>query len=74
MWLDLDWLAYYLPHDEPRDGESVEIHPYRLSAQCQHERLSVPGDWLKRQVLDGVRKRIITNATRWEMGTRFRGD
>jgi hypothetical protein len=48
--------------------------PYRLSAECKHQRLSVPGDWLREQLEKGVTKRIIDNATRFEIGTRPRGE
>jgi hypothetical protein len=74
MWLDLHWKLYYVPFEPPAAGESKQIYPIRLSAQCQHERLSVPADWLREQVRAGVAKRIITNATRFEMGTRYRGE
>jgi hypothetical protein len=74
MWLDLDPLAYYLPHEPPEPGESRILRPYRLSAECQHQGLSVPGDWLREQVENGVTKRVIDNATRFEMGTRLRGE
>jgi hypothetical protein len=72
-WLDLNWDAYYMPHDPPAPGQSVILQPYLLSAQCQHERLPVPLDWLREQVKAGVSKRVITQAVRFEMGTRFRG-
>src|SRR5262249_33644894 len=67
MWLDLDWRAYYLPRDE----ESDVLRPIRLSTQCQHERLLIWGDWLRQQVLDGVRKYVITDATRLKAGQRY---
>jgi hypothetical protein len=76
MWLDLDPLAYYRQHETPDLGE-LGIHiltPYRLSAECQHQRLSVPGDWLREQVDKGIESRIIDNATRFEMGTRQRSE
>jgi len=73
-WLDLDSDAYYLPHDPPRPGQSVVLQPYRLSVECQHEHLSVPLDWLREQVSSGVTERVITQATRFEMGTRYRGE
>jgi hypothetical protein len=71
-WLDLSWDAYYMPHDPPEPGQSVALQPYLLSAQCQHEWLSVPLDWLRDQVNTGVAKRVITPAVRFEMGTRPR--
>lgn len=74
MWLDLDWKLYYVPFAPPAAGESKQIYPIRLGAQCAHQRLSVPADWLREQVSAGVAKRIITNATRFEMGTRYRGE
>lgn len=73
-WLDLSWDAYYAPHDTPEPGQSVVLQPYRLSTQCQHERLSVPLNWLREQVNAGVSKRLITQAVRFEMGTRYRGE
>jgi hypothetical protein len=72
-WLDLDWGAYYMPHDQPGPDQTVVRHPYLLSAQCQHERLPVPLDWLREQVKAGISKHLITQATRFEMGTRPRG-
>jgi hypothetical protein len=75
MWLDLDPMAYYLPADPPQlDGPAVRLHPFRLPAECRHERLSLPGDWLREQVAAGVEKRVVDNATRFEMGARFRGE
>jgi hypothetical protein len=72
-WLDLNWDAYYLPHDPPARGQSVVLRPYLLSAECQHESLPVPLVWLCEQVKAGVSKRAITQAVRFEMGTRYRG-
>jgi hypothetical protein len=72
-WLDLSWDAYFLPHDPPERGQSVVLHPYLLSVQCQHERLAVPLEWLRDQVNTGVSKRVITAAVRVEMGSRPRG-
>jgi hypothetical protein len=68
-WLDLSWDAYFLPHEPPELGETVVLQPYLLSAQCQHERLSVPLAWLRDQINGGVAKRVITSAVRLEMGT-----
>ena len=47
-WMDLSWDAYVarIP------GRWVT--PYLLSAQCQHEHLPVPLDWLREQVSAGV--------------------
>jgi hypothetical protein len=74
-WLDLHPDAYYLPYDRPTEpGQSVVLQPYLLSVECQHEHLSVPLDWLREQVSSGVTKRVITQATRFEMGTRYRGE
>jgi hypothetical protein len=73
-WLDLNWDAYYLPHAPPEPGQSLRVVPYRLSAQCQHERLAVPLDWLREQVNAGVAKQIITDTIRWQMGARPRGE
>jgi hypothetical protein len=72
-WLDLNWDAYYAPHGPPAPDRSVVLQPYLLSAQCQHERLPVPLNWLREQVKAGVSKRVITQAVRFEMGTRYRG-
>jgi len=70
-WLDLTWNSYYAPHDPPEPGKTVILQPYLLSAQCLHERLPVPLDWLREQVHAGIRKRVITDKTRLEMGVRF---
>jgi hypothetical protein len=76
MWLDLDPLAYYQQHEPSELGElGIRVlMPYRLSAECKHQRLSVPGDWLREQLEKGVTKRIIDNATRFEIGTWPRGE
>jgi hypothetical protein len=75
MWLDLDWHLYYLPSEEPKwPGQPRVLHPLVLGAQCQHERAPIPGAWLKEQVEKGIRKRVIDDATRWEMGVRRRGE
>jgi hypothetical protein len=71
-WLDLSWDSYYLAHDPPEPDQPVIRQPYLLSAQCLHERLPVPLDWLREQVNAGIRKRVITDETRLEMGVRFR--
>jgi hypothetical protein len=63
LWLDLPIEAYR--------GSSGGYR--RLTAECAHERLSVPPDWLIAQLQSGRKKRIITDATRWEMGSRLRG-
>jgi hypothetical protein len=39
-----------------------------LSAQCQHQSLSIPFRWLREQVEAGTSKRVITEAVRLEMG------
>jgi hypothetical protein len=52
---------------------SEEVSFMRISAQCAHERISIPADWLIRELRQGVTKRIITEATRMEMGARSRG-
>jgi hypothetical protein len=72
-WLDLSWDTYYLPHDAPRRGQSVVLHPYLLSAECQHGSLSIPLEWLRGQVEAGASKRVITEAVRFEMGAPHRG-
>jgi hypothetical protein len=80
-WLDLTWDVYFAriwvrpeesqflvtQHDSPGSGEWV-LKPYQLNAQCQHEHLYVPLAWLRDQVNTGIRKRVITNETRFEMG------
>jgi hypothetical protein len=73
-WLDLSWDAYYLPHDAPRRGQSVVLHPCLLSAECQHGSLSVPLEWLRLQLGAGASKRVITEAVRLEMGAPRRGN
>ena len=86
-WLDLSWDAYvariWVPpeesrllvtqHDSPGPGRWVQ-KPYLLSAQCQHEHLPVPLDWLRDQVKAGASKCVITPAVRLEMGRRRRGE
>lgn len=72
-WLDLDPLAYYPPHNPPEPGRSLVLRPYRLNAQSQHERMTVPLDWLCEQVNAGVPKRVIGQDVRFEMGTQPRG-
>lgn len=74
MWLDLDWNRYYLPYNPPKLGESVVLQPIGFPSQCQHERASIPGFWLCQQVQEGVTKRVIDDAARWEMGIRRRGE
>jgi hypothetical protein len=61
LWLDLPIEAYRGPSGGYR------------TAECAHERVSVPADWLITQLQAGGKKRIITDATRWEMGSRPRG-
>ena len=77
-WLDLSWDAYFAriwvrPEesqflDTQHDSGQWVLKPYWLSAQCRHENLPVPLDWLREQVNAGIRKRVITNETRVEMG------
>jgi hypothetical protein len=66
-WLDLSWDAYVA-------RISGRVTPYLLNAQCQHEHLPVPLDWLREQVSAGVSKCVITPAVRLEMGRRRRGE
>jgi hypothetical protein len=65
-WLDLSWDAYVARIPGRR------VTPYLLNAQCQHEHLPVPLDWLREQVSTGVSKCVITPAVRLEMGRRRR--
>ena len=39
-----------------------------LPCSCAHERIPVPGEWLRRQLTEGVRKRVLDQATRAELG------
>jgi hypothetical protein len=75
-WLDLSWNAYFapimLPPEESPGARQWVLTPYLLSAQCQHESLPVPLDWLREQVNAGVSKRVITQTVRFEMGARRR--
>ena len=70
-WLDLSSDAYVARI--PSQGQWVTT-PYLLNAQCQHEHLPVPLDWLREQVSAGVSKCVITPAVRLEMGRRRRGE
>jgi len=45
------------------DGDEV-LPPFPCS--CSHQRLSVPGEWLRAQLVDGVRRRVFDQATRAE--------
>ena len=86
-WLDLSWDAYFAriwvrpeesqfldtQHDSPGPGQWV-LKPYLLNAQCQHEHLPVPLDWLREQVKAGASKRVVTPAVRLEMGRSRRGE
>jgi hypothetical protein len=65
--LDLSWDAYVA-------RIAGRVTPYLLNAQCQHEHLPVPLDWLREQVSAGVSKCVITPAVRLEMGRRRRGE
>jgi hypothetical protein len=69
MWLDMNPGLYYVPTEPPTpDASSWEVHPLRISGQCQHENVSIPTDWLRTQVEKDVRKRVIGAAARREMG------
>jgi hypothetical protein len=75
MWLDLPIDTYIgsrrrLSLDTP--GRIEEVSFLRISAQCMHERISIPADWLIAELRQGVTKRIITETTRMEMGARSR--
>ena len=39
-----------------------------LPCSCTHQRVQVPGEWLRRQLAEGVRKRVLDQATRAELG------
>ena len=64
MWLDLDAHLYYLPVEPAPVGESRALAPLRFAAQCQHEHVSIPADWLRAQVEQGARYRVIDAAAR----------
>jgi hypothetical protein len=75
MWLDLPPEAYYEPQEAPELGErygyvvvDAPRKPYRLSAECRHQALSIPGNWLREQVAAGVAKRVLDARTRSEIG------
>lgn len=86
-WLDLSSDTYFVPimvppqesqflvthNDSPGPRHRV-LKPYLLSAQCQHEHLPVPLDWLREEVSAGVSKCVITQAVRLEMDRRRRGE
>ena len=88
MWLDLPIDTYIgsrrpLNRDTTADRRQVgaafsvrseQVSFIRISAQCAHERISIPADWLIRELRQGITKRIITEATRMEMGARSRGE
>jgi hypothetical protein len=78
MWLDLPIDTYIgsrrpVSLDATGRLEIERVSFLRISAQCAHERISIPADWLIRELEQGVTKRIITETTRMEMGTRSRG-
>jgi hypothetical protein len=68
MWLDLDPHLYYLPVELAPVSESRVLTPLRFGGQCQHEHLSIPADWLRAQVEQGVRYRVIDAAVRRAAG------
>jgi hypothetical protein len=77
MWLDLP-IDTYIGHSRPLSldptGRAREVFFLRIGAQCRHERLSIPANWLIRELQAGTTKRIITNRIRMEMGARPRGE
>lgn len=72
MWMDLP-NDTYIAARRPLDPQMWEVSFLRISAQCAHERLSIPADWVLRELRQGITKRIIDNAARLEMRTRPRG-
>ena len=38
-----------------------------MPCSCAHERIPVPGEWLRRQLAEGVRKRVLDQAARAEI-------
>jgi hypothetical protein len=76
MWLDLPidtYIGSRHPLSLDTTGRIEEVSFLRIGAQCAHERISIPADWLIRELRQGVSKPIITEATRMEMGARSRG-
>jgi hypothetical protein len=74
LWLDLPIEAYITSsRNLDPDGRSREVFLRRLTAECAHERVSIPADWLIQQIQTGAKKVILTEATRMEMGSRPRG-
>jgi hypothetical protein len=74
LWLDLPIETYISSsRNLDSDGRSRQVFFRRLSAECAHERVSIPADWLIHQIQAGTRKVILTDATRMEMGSRPRG-
>jgi hypothetical protein len=77
MWMDLP-IDTYITSRRPMSldptGKTWEVSFLRISAQCAHERLSIPADWLIRQLRADAKKVIINDAVRMEMGTRRRGE
>jgi hypothetical protein len=51
VWLDLD----------PAAG------PRQLKVECAHGSLSLPVDWLRRQIQSGIANRVVDAAARAEM-------
>ena len=76
MWLDLPidtYIGSRRPLSLDTTGRIEEVSFLRISAQCAHERIAIPADWLIQELRQGVTKRIITETTRMEMGARSRG-
>jgi hypothetical protein len=72
--LSLDTTGMVVPAGAATFVRMEEVSFIQISAQCAHERLPIPADWLIRELRQGVTKRIITEATRMEMGSRRRDE
>jgi hypothetical protein len=73
LWLDLP-IEAYIGSKRPLGPKTWEVSFRRLTAECAHERVSIPADWLIQQMQAGTKKVILTDATRMEMGARRRGE
>jgi hypothetical protein len=72
LWLDLP-IEAYIGSRRRLDPKTWEVSFRRLTAECAHERVSIPANWLIHQVQAGTKKVILTDTTRLEMGSRPRG-
>jgi hypothetical protein len=72
LWLDLP-IEAYIGSKRPLGPKTWEVSFRRLTAECAHERVPVPADWLIQQMRAGTKKAILTDTTRMEMGARPRG-